>query len=115
MNLRDKILNTNDIKSELITIEEWGVELEVMALTSKKRSKIISEAMDAKGRMDYEKIYPDLVIASSYDPKTHEQVFEKSDRELLNEKNGGVLEKIAQVVLRLSGLDNQNIEVAEKN
>lgn len=114
-NLRSKILNSNDIKSEIIRVEEWESDLEIKSLTGKKRAKIISEAMDNKGRMDFEKLYPDLVIASTYDPETHEPIFEMADRDLLNEKSGGALEKIAQVVLRLSGLDKESVQIAEKN
>lgn len=115
LNLRSQILNSNDIKSEMVTIEEWGVTVEVKSLTSKKRANVLSESMDGKGRMDFEKLYPDLVIASTYDPETHDAVFQMADRDLLNEKSGGALEKIAQVVLRLSGLDKESVGGAEKN
>lgn len=114
-NLRDKILNAKDIKTELVVIEEWDTTVEVKSLTAKKRARIIGEAMDGKGKMDFEKLYPDLVISSTYDPETHEPVFQMADRDALNEKSGGALEKIAQVVLKLSGLDKESVQIAEKN
>ena len=88
MNLRDKILNASDIKSEIIKIDEWDVEVEIRSLTGKKRAQLMKEAMDSKGKMDFEKLYPDLVISSTYDPNTNEQIFNRTDRDLLNSKNG---------------------------
>lgn len=115
INLREKILNSNDIKSEIVYVDVWDTKVKVMSLTSKKRSQIISDAMTDKGKMDFEKIYPDLVIASTYDPETGALIFEASDRDLLNQKNGGALEKIAQVAMRLSGLSASEEEKAKKN
>lgn len=115
ISLREKILNAADIQSEIIEIPEWGVKLEIKSLTGKKRAQLMTAAMDSKGQMDFEKLYPDLVIASTYDPKTHVSVFEKTDRDMLNEKNGGALEKISKVALRLSGLEPDSVDNAEKN
>lgn len=114
INLREKILNAKDIRTEIVKIEEWDVEVEVKSLTGKMRAKIIGSAMDDKGKMDFEKLYPDLVIYSAYDPATHEPIFQPTDRNILNEKNGGALEKIAQVTLRLSGLDKESVQLAKK-
>lgn len=113
--LREKILNTKDIKSELVTVEEWDATLEVRALTGKQRANVITSALGPNGRMDFEKLYPELVISSCYDPETKERVFEKTDKDLLNEKSGGALEKIAQVVIKLSGLKPDSVDESAKN
>lgn len=113
--LRDKILNAQDITSEIIDIPEWGVQVEVRAMSGKERGHLYRQAMDQKGKMDYEKAYPIIVIASAYDPITGERVFEPTDSELLNTKNVGALEKIAKVALKLSGLEADSVENAEKN
>lgn len=113
--LRDKILNTNDIRTEIIDIPEWGVQVEIKSLTGKQRSLVLSEAIGEKGKMDFEKMYPTLVIASTFDPITHEPVFQATDIAILNEKNGGALEKIAQKAMELSGLKEDSVGKAEKN
>lgn len=113
--LREKILNSNDIKSEKLMIEEWEVEVEIKALTGKKRAAIMTTAIDSRGKMDFEKLYAELVISSTYDIESQELIFEPTDRDMLNEKSGGVLEKIAQVVIKLSGLKPDSVETAEKN
>lgn len=115
INLRDKILSSDDIKAEIVKVEEWDVELEIKSLTGKARAKLMNETMNNNGKMDMEKLYPQLVIACTYDPETHKRVFEINDRDLINTKNSGALERIAKVAMRLSGLDADSVEKAEKN
>lgn len=113
--LREQILNAKDIKEKEIPVEEWGVKILVKGLTGKQRSMVLNEAMDKKGNLDFTKVYPDLVIATSYDPETKEPIFEKADRDLLNEKSGAALEKVAEVAVELSGLRAEAKEKAAKN
>lgn len=115
LNLREKILNAKDLKSEIIRIDEWDVEIEIKSLTGKKRAQLMQEAIDNKGKMDFEKLYPDLVIVSAYDPVTHEPIFKPTDRDTLNTKNGGALEKISKVALRISGLQEESVDTETKN
>lgn len=115
INLRDKILSIDDTKFETVTIEEWGVDLEIKSLTGKVRAKLMNETMNDEGKMDIEKLYPELIIACTFDPETREPVFEAADRDTLNTKNSGALEKIAKVAMRLSGLDADSVEKAKKN
>lgn len=115
-NLREKILTAQDIKKELVTVEEWGVQVEVRGLKGSERARLMQDSVDAKtGSVDFVKLYPDLVIASTYDPETGEKVFEPTDRDALNEKSGAALEKIAQVAMRLSGLTQADLDGARKN
>lgn len=115
MNLRERILSINDIKSEIVQVDEWGVEIMVRGLSGAQRARLMQSAMDDKGRMDIAKMYPDLVILAAYDPETGEQVFERADRDALNEKASGALEKIAQAAMRLSGIGPNALKEAEKN
>jgi len=68
--------------------------------------------IDPKGKMDLQKLYPRLVVLSTYDPETGQPVFKEGDQDAVNEKSGAALEIIAQVAMRLSGL---NPEEAGKN
>lgn len=113
--LREKILNAKDIKSEKVKIPEWDVTVEVRGLTGKQRARLLQDAIGEDGKPDLERIYPELVILSTYDPETGEQVFQPADRDALIEKSGAALEKIAQVAMRLSGLQPDALKEAEKN
>ncbi|WP_134705090.1 hypothetical protein [Ammoniphilus sp. YIM 78166] len=114
--LREKILNAKDIKEENVPVSEWEVEVQVRGLTGSARAKILSACVDTQtGAMDFEKLYPELLIASVYDPETGEKVFADADRDALNGKSGGALEKVAQVAMKLSGFNQAAVKEATKN
>lgn len=115
--LREQIFNANDIKVEQLTMDEWGgVELELRAMTGKARAAFLNSSINpATGKVDLERMYPDLLIACVYDPEDGQPIFEAADREMLNSKSGKALERVAQVAMRLSGLSSDAAEEAEKN
>jgi hypothetical protein len=91
------------------------VELEIRGLTAKQRAILLSEVRDPSGGLRADRLYTDLIIASCYDPATGEPVFSYEDRERLGEKNGAIMERLALVALRLSGLEPGAVESAAKN
>lgn len=116
INLRDKILSANDEQSELVTIEQWGVQVLVKSMTGKARAGLMNRCLNQKtGIMDMEKLYGLLVIHTAHDPETGAKIFEEVDLEALNGKNGAAMEKIAKVASKLSGLDEGSIDEKVKN
>jgi len=113
--LRDKILAAEDIKSEQVYIKEWDVTLEVRGLTGRQRGLYLQDVIDAKGKMDFQKMYPMLVVMSTFDPETKEPVFLAGDMDAIAGKSGAALEQLAQVAQRLSGLNPEAIGEAKKN
>lgn len=113
--LRNQILNTDDIKEEVVEVEEWDCKVLVRGLSGKDRSEILNNALTNNNRFDFSKVYPDLVIATAFDPETKEKIFKKTDRDAINNKSGSALEKIAGVAVRLSGLGQQGVNMAVKN
>ncbi|ATW27948.1 hypothetical protein [Candidatus Formimonas warabiya] len=116
MKLRDKILNVQDIRAEKLEVPEWGVEVLVKALKGSQRAELLQNNINAKtGEMNLKTLYTELVIASTCDPETQEPVFASSDRDTLAEKSGAVLERIAQLAMRLSGLTQNAVDGMAKN
>lgn len=113
--LREKILATQDIRSERIHVSEWGVEVEVRSMTGAERARVLKGGSDEDGNVDMEKLYPILLIETTYDPESSERIFSAADRDALNAKNSGALERIAKVAMRLSGIDSGSEKTAEKN
>lgn len=105
MKLRDKILAAPDIKSEKVYVPQWDVTVEVKGLTGRQRGLLLQETIDKRGKVDMQALYPKLVVASTYDPETGEQVFGDGDYDAVAGKSGGALEVITQVAMRLSGLN----------
>jgi hypothetical protein len=116
MSLRDKILNSKDIKKELVTIKEWdNAQIEIRTMSGKERSTLLKTAVDKDGNLDFEKMYPLIIISTAYDPTTQEKLFTIEDRDILNTKSAKCVEEIAKVALRLAGLDGESGKVIEKN
>ena len=114
LNLREKILNAKDIKEEKIFIKEWDVELLIKGMTGKERANFL-KASTKNDKVDFESMYPTLVISSTYDPESGEKVFGIADKDIINSKSSAPVEKIAKKVLELSGLDEEAHEEEVKN
>ncbi len=125
--LREKILASQDVKWEKVTVTEWGLDLIVRSGTGRQRARLLDAAVKpGKGdevKVDLEKIYPDLVIHSCVDPTVFDEahpeaaptLFNAEDRDALLEKNGAAIETIAKVAQKLWGLDEKAVKEAEGN
>lgn len=115
MSLKDKIKESQDIQTELITVEEWGVQIQVKTMSAKARAKLFSTATDKQGNVIHEKFQAAMVITCCFDPETGEKLFSEADTEWLMEKSAGPIEQIASVAMRLSGLTKEVAKALEKN
>lgn len=112
--IRDKVRDAQDITSELIDVAQWDVKVEVRSMNGLARSKILKEAAQADGRMDFEKLYPAIIIACCYDPEEGVPIFEIGDEAMINSKSAGPVEKLAQAGMRLSGLTAEALELGKE-
>lgn len=113
--IRDRIGAAQQVTKELLEVSEWGVTLEIRGITLGQRSRIMREGYtpDDKPRPIFEVFYPLLLMASVYDPSDSKPVFADSDAQAINELNPAVVDRVARVAMRLSGLSAA--EDAEKN
>lgn len=103
--LRDQILAADDIATEPVEIPEWNCTLHVKSMTGKARAQMLKQAADPEtGEMDYERLYPQVIVATCVDPETGEYVFTNDDTEALNQKSGSVLERLATAGMKISGM-----------
>jgi len=115
MNLKEKILKAKDIKSEKVKVDEWGVTIEIKGMSGSQRAKLIANAIDKNGNVNLERIYPELLISALIDPETGKQIFATNDQSVLLGKSGEVIERLAQLAIKLSGLGPEAEKEAEKN
>jgi len=108
--MRSYIFQKPDLREEVVDVPEWDLQILVRGLNAKTRSKILKNAMLKDGTPDLEKLYPDMVIATARHPDTKELIFVPADRDALNDKAGGVLERLAMAAVKLSGLDQPGQE-----
>lgn len=115
MSLRDRILQAKDIQSNKLTVEQWGVELDIRTMTAIERSRLVATCTKPDGTVDMEKMYPLLLIAAVYDPETGEKVFSNEDVESLQEKSAAAVEFVAQKVMEVSGMTPKAVDVEGKD
>lgn len=97
---REQILNKDDRKVKIIPIPEWDGEVTIRSLSAKDRADYIDAIMLDGGKIVYKNITPVLLILGCKDPK-----FERADLELLMQKDGAILDRLAEEILALSGID----------
>lgn len=110
MSIRDQILAKQDIPSEMVDVPEWGVKVEVRGMTGAERTRIMDKATQNAGDVNLQFVYPEIVIATAFDPETGEQVFKPSDRDALLAKSATALDRIAAVGMRLSGFTAESAD-----
>ncbi len=115
MSLRDQILASDDIPSEKVPVPEWGVTVEVRGMTGAERTRIMDKAVDQQGGVNLQFVYPEIVIATSFDDITGEQIFKPSDRDTLLTKSAVALDRLAQVGMKLSGFTQESSDAAGKD
>ena len=114
--LRKTILESEDIQTEIVPVPEWnGVKVEVRGMSARERSKLLKRATAGGGELDLERWFPELIIATVFDPETGDKVFEPADRDALNGKNGAAISRITDVASRLSGLSDNAVEEAKQD
>ena len=113
--LRSLIFQTPDLVEQLVEVPEWRIKVLVRALTGKERTNLVKDCMQRDGTMDIGKLYPTLVVMTSRHPLTNKPIFKPSDRDMLLSKAGSVLDRIALVAAKISGLDAQSAQDAAKN
>jgi len=112
--LRTAIFDAKDIPSELVTIPEWNVAIEVRGMTGADRTRILDTAVSASGKVDLAVVYPEIVIGTCYDPDTGERVFESGDKDAILSKSAQAIDRLAQVGMRLSGFTDEAADEAGK-
>lgn len=113
MNLKEQIVQAQDLKTEVINIPEWGMDITIRQLSS----QLVNDIQDllAKTKEDdrYKNYIPMFVAFSIIDPDTGERVFGNNDVSLLAKKSGVVLKKIYDAADRLNNINS--LEEKAKN
>lgn len=111
MSIRDKILNSKDVKTEIVKVKEWDVEVEVRGMISGDRLKMVSECTNTKtGKVDMSKMYNTMILKCTYEPGTDNKIFQPGDMNMLSAKASAPIETIAKAIMKLSGFDEESQE-----
>lgn len=100
---------------ELVEVPEWDVKILCRALNAEHRLKVQMAAYDTKTKLsDYRKHFPLVTMGGAVNPVTGKLAFTEAHRDFL-EQHGGVVERLAVTILRLSRMLADDAERAKKN
>jgi len=116
MALRDRILNANDTREEIVDVREWGWgSVLCRNLTGLERAALSKLAtFRVSGQMTSKQTAVDTVILGAYDPDTKQKLFKETDRDLLLTHNTAPVDKLATVINELSGLGMESEDDIKK-
>jgi hypothetical protein len=115
MDRRAKIFAARDLKTETLTIPEWDVDLEVRGISAAARQGLYDNSKNDDGSVDENKVTLGLIVAAVHDPETGKPLFTVADRDALAEKSADIIDRIAAVALRLSGMGQAATKAIEGN
>lgn len=102
--MKDRIKAADDIKSEVVHIKEWDMDVEVRAISGADVGLVYADKQkdDARFRAD-------MIIATCYDPADGSKVFDDTDedREIINGKNAFATGALVNAAMRLNGLTDE--------
>lgn len=123
MSLRDQIAKARDITLERIEVPEWGITVGVKSLTVGEREEYqagMISALQSDGTIDVSQVHlgeqqRTLVALCAVDPETEDPIFEGADDPVLINANAGVMEKLFQSILDISGMREDAVDEAGKD
>lgn len=115
MDLRNKILSSKDLKSELVHVPEWDVEVLVQSMTAGERGEVLEAVRDLSGAIRLGKMQTLVALKCARDPETKARIFEDGDLDVLAGKLAAAVDRIATAGMRLSGMTEETQAAMEKN
>ncbi|GMK47655.1 hypothetical protein PghCCS26_47850 [Paenibacillus glycanilyticus] len=114
--LRDKALQTDDIKNGSVYVEEWDADFPVRSLTGKGLKDVLTKSKNAKGERDEIRMSLLAAIVGCAD-ETGARVFDDTDLAVFesDSKSAAPILKIGKAVLDLSALGNNAQTDAKKS
>lgn len=104
MKLREQILQANDLKSENVTVKEWGVTIQVREMSAGDRERMLKQHSEYTKKGDNTAAVCSVIEQVSFDPETGERIFEDGDTEKLAEKCESALLAIYRAAMKISGI-----------
>lgn len=114
---RDLILAADDLKTEKVSVPEWGGEVNVRAMCGAERDAFEQSLFvgDGDGRkFSAENVRAKLLVRCIVDDNGA-RVFKDEDAAVLGQRNAGALDRVYSVAQRLSGIGKGDLDSAVKN
>lgn len=116
---RADIESANDIRTEIVSVPEWGGDVAVRQLTGAERDAfeqgLVRTGPDGKREADLANMSAKLVAACLVDGTTGDRLFSDSDIDRLANKSATALRRVFEAAQRLNGMGAGAVEAVEKN
>ncbi|MDR5825791.1 hypothetical protein [Caballeronia sp. LZ043] len=109
---RSQIFATNDLKSEVIDVPEWGGQVKVVVMTGLARDAFQKANSEAPRGVSF---FEGTLIVATVVGDDDQPLFTEDDIPLLQQRSAAVVSRIAAVAMRINGLGVKATEDAEKN
>lgn len=115
----EQIIQSNDWQTQEVNVPEWGGKVLVRGLTSVERDTYLENHTKYKGMGKTASIEikhdEAFMVARCLVDENGKQLFKPSDAVALGKKSATAIHRIIRVIEKLSGLDKDDNEDAEKN
>jgi len=114
---RDQILAAPDLKTEAVSVPEWGGEVLLRMMTASERDDFEAKLFTGEGdkrRVNQTNFRARLCAICLVDEKG-ERMFKVEDVELLGRKSATALERVFEVAQRINGLGEKAVDEAKKD
>lgn len=111
---RSEILKTDDLPRREIQVPEWGGSVTVRGLTGKERDEFEQSLFSIHGQsanLTLSNARARLVVLGCVDEEGN-KVFSQADVSALGSKNAMVLDRLADAIRELSGMNTDDIQQA---
>ena len=112
---KEAIMAAVDIAVETVHVPEWGGDVKVRGLTGAQRDQYEQMLLGQREKSGaFYNIRATLCVLAIVDDNGN-QLFDVAEIDALGKKSAAALDRIADVIRRISGLAPEAVEDAEKN
>jgi len=114
---REAVLAISDLKTELVSVPEWGGSVTVQGLTADERDDFEATCVKTRGRKAEVNLrnFRAKLVARTCHQEDGTRLFTDDDAAALGQKSGAAINRIFEVAARLSGLTEADLEELAKN
>ncbi len=111
---KEQILKLDDLKSEIVSVPEWGGEVIVCTMSGFARDRFEAGITGKNGGMNMQNIRAKLAAATIIDD-TGNLLFDETDIAKLGNKSCAALDRVFAAAQRLNLITNDDVDVLAKN
>lgn len=117
---KNQINEAVDRKWEDVSVPEWGGEVRILELSAADRGyldagQIVANGATAQIKVEALKTYRDRLVAFALVDENFDRLYTNKDIVDLGKKSAKVIERLADKVLKLSGMGKYAVQDAEGN